>query len=295
MGQLLIIAHRGASGYAPEHTFAAWDLALAQGADYLEQDLQLTRDGMLVVMHDETVDRTARAPGCRCTGPVGAHTLAELRDIDVGSWFNEARPELARPEYAPQPLPTLDEVLRRYSDRASFYIETKQPESAPGMEEALLALLRRHDLLDGAERAWRVIVQSFSEASLRLLHGLQPGLPLVQLIEVEEATSATAGRLASIASYAVGIGPDQSRVDPGLVRAAHDRCLAVHPYTVNDAGEQERLLAAGVDGLFTDFPDRLVARRPGHEPRGPAAGAAAAAGWRHCLEYLPPAVRQGGG
>jgi glycerophosphoryl diester phosphodiesterase len=295
---LVVIAHRGASGHAPEHTFAAWDLALAQGADYLEQDLQLTRDGALVVLHDDTLDRTVRAGGLPCLGPVRERTLAELRECEAGSWFNQARPDRARPEYAREPLPTLEAVLERYAGRASFYIETKQPESAPGMEEALLELLRRHGLVEAAGREWRVLVQSFSEASLRKLRALEPRLPLIQLLEEVEAPAHTAGRLDRIAQYAVGIGPHSVCVDHALVQTAHNHCLAVHPYTANEPGEQARLVAAGVDGMFTDYPDLLVATRPADEPRGLAAGVAAAAARAHCLaarRRTPPAEPHGAG
>ena len=284
MTNVVVIAHRGASGYAPEHTFVAWDLALAQGADYLEQDLQRTRDGVLVVMHDETLDRTARQAGNPCRGLVSERTLSELQDCEVGGWFNEARPRQARREYEGQPIPTLHEVLERYAGRASFYIETKQPAAAPGMEEALLALLREYELIEPARREWQVLVQSFSEDSLRKLHQLEPGLPLIQLLDERETTATSLLRLESIAAYAVGIGPHASRASVALMESAHGCGLAVHPYTVNEPEETARLLTAGVDGLFTDYPDRLLALRPVEEPRGRAAGAAAAAAWAHCTE-----------
>lgn len=276
---MLVIAHRGASGYAPEHTFAAWDRALELGADYLEQDLQMSRDGALVVMHDETLDRTARRDGRPCTGRVIDHTLAELRACEVGSWFNDSRPSQARSEYAGEPIPTLAEVLARYRERAAFYIETKQPEAAPGMEEALLALLAEHDLREPAAREWRVLIQSFSVASLRKVHALDPALPLIQLVERGTAARALEAELDRIAEYAVGIGPQFGDVDDALVAAAHARCLVVHPYTVNESADLARMQAAGVDGMFTDYSDRLLALRPAAEPRGP--GAAAAAARRH--------------
>jgi len=288
VADLTVIAHRGASGYAPEHSFASWDLALALGADYLEQDLQLTRDGVLVVLHDDTLERTVRLAGQACHGPVSDWTLAELQECDVGSWFNQRRPELARPEYASQRLPTMADVLERYEGRASFYIETKQPEAAPGMEEALLALLRRHRLIEAARREWRVLVQSFSEASLRKLQRLEPGLPLIQLVEEDEPGASLRGRLPVIAEYAVGIGPHYSQADEALIKAAHGRCLAVHPYTVNRPEDQASLAAAGVDGMFTDYPDRLLRTRPAAEPRGQSAGTAAAAAHRRCLELSAP-------
>ena len=86
------IGHRGASGYAPEHTLAAYDLALGLGADYIEQDLQITSDGVLVVLHDATLDRTARGAAENCTGLVSTKTLAQIKTCDVGRWFNDANP-----------------------------------------------------------------------------------------------------------------------------------------------------------------------------------------------------------
>ena len=282
---MLVIGHRGAAGYAPEHTLASWDLALGMGVDYLEQDLQMTRDGILVVLHDETLDRTT---GGTCRGRVIDRTLAEIRGCDVGGWFNAAHPEHARPEYAGQAIPTLDEVLARYGDRSSFYIETKNPEAAPGMEEALIELLDRHGLREPAASDWRVIIQSFSERSLRMIHEFDPSLPLVQLIGGRWATSRTIrARLPSIADYAVGIGPSWRNVDAPLVDAARRLCMEVHPYTVNDPGVMERLAGIGVTGMFTDFPDVLLAQRREDEPRGIAAVRAAAERHRRCRETGP--------
>src|SRR5687768_16260757 len=114
---MIVIGHRGASGYAPEHTFASWDRALELGADYLEQDLQMTRDGVLVVVHDDTMERTT-AGACRAR--VIDMTLADVQQCEVGTWFNRLRPEHARAEYAAERVRTLDEVFARYAERASF-------------------------------------------------------------------------------------------------------------------------------------------------------------------------------
>jgi len=258
---MLIIGHRGASGHAPEHTFASWDIALEMGVDYLEQDLQMTADGQLIVLHDDTLDRTARGPNC--TGPVITRTLAELAECDVGAWFNEARRDRARPEFVGQRIPTLDAVLTRYGGRARFYIETKNPEIAPGMEEALVTLLDQHGLLpwndEDEEEIDRVFVQSFSTASLLRVRSLNEFLPLVQLFARAETPAAILARLDSLAEFALGIGPHYSDVDPNLIAAAHERGLVVHPYTVNAPAEMRRLIDIGVDGMFTDYPDVLAA------------------------------------
>jgi glycerophosphoryl diester phosphodiesterase len=256
----LNVGHRGASGHAPEHTIASYDLALAMGADYIEQDLQLTKDGVLVALHDPTLDRTARGPAGNCTGLVIEKTLAQIRTCDVGAWFNAAFPQDARVEYVGLRIPTLDEVFQRYGHRANYYIETKNPEEAPGMEERLIALLDRYALRGSAARRDQVLIQSFSPASLRKLHALAPDLPLVQLAP-DLGSAAIRAQLDTVAQYAVGIGPSKASVDRELVDAAHARCLDVHPYTINETAEMERYLALGVDGMFTNFPDRLEAVR----------------------------------
>jgi glycerophosphoryl diester phosphodiesterase len=279
---MIVIGHRGASGYAPEHTFASYDRAMELGADYLEQDLQMTRDGVLVVLHDDTLDRTT---GGACRGRVIDRTLAELRECEVGGWFNTAFPDRAQPEFAGQPIPTLDEVLARYGHRASFYIETKNPEEAPGMEEALLELLDRHGLREPAAGEWRVLIQSFSEQSLRRIHGMDPSLPLIQLIRSRWATPASIrARLPEIRQYAVGIGPSWRDVDARLAGAARSACLELHPYTVNDPARMTELAELGVTGMFTDVPDVLLAQRPPEEPRGRDALRRAADRNRECRE-----------
>jgi len=266
-----VIAHRGASGYAPEHTIAAYDLALEMGADFIEQDLQMTRDGVLVVLHDNTLDRTARGPAGDCTGVVREKSYAQLQRCDVSSWWEEEAGVRAAAgttanvaasavavAVAAEPIPTLDAVLTRYGETTRYYIETKQPEEAPGMEEALLRALADHDLLaaSGADR--RVLVQSFSRSSLEKIHALNPEVPLIQLVGRDEMPEDLDTGLGVIAGYAVGIGPSWRDVTAELVAAAHRHGLLVHPYTVDEEADMGRLIDLGVDGIFTNYPDRLV-------------------------------------
>ena len=255
----LTIGHRGASGYAPEHTFHAYDLALEMDANYIEQDLQLTKDGVLVVLHDETLDRTARGPEENCTGSVIDKTLEQIKTCEVGTWFNEENPEYAREEYVGLELPTLEEVFRRYGSGVDYYIETKNPEEAPGMEEELLRLMGEYGLTGPAAEERQVLIQSFSPDSLRKIHASDPSLPLIRLYKEEEEDSATIGEdLDEARTYAVGIGPSKDDVDRSLVSEAHARSLDVHPYTVNEEQEMEELISLGVDGMFTNFPDLLA-------------------------------------
>jgi glycerophosphoryl diester phosphodiesterase len=253
---VLNIAHRGASGLAPEHTIAAYDLALTEGADYLELDLQMTRDGVLVVLHDATLDRTARGPAADCTGAVADKSREQLRSCEVGSWFNETYPARARAAYVGERIPTLERVFRRYGATVNYYIETKNPETNPGMETELLRLLRVHGLRDSAADHWKVLIQSFSPASLQQIHALDPELPLIQLYPRTGGASVR-GTFAAAQEYVVGVGPSYEDADGPLVAAAAEHCLAVHPYTVNRRPEMEALIALGVDGMFTNFPGRL--------------------------------------
>lgn len=251
-GPVLNIGHRGASGHVPEHTIEAYDLALEQGADYIEIDLQMTKDGVLVALHDKTLNRTARAPEGvpkrYCRGPVSKRTLEQIKMCEVGSWFS--------PEYAGLEIPTLEEIFERYSTSVNYYIETKKPEAAPGMEEELLRLMDEYGLIEPAAERWQVLIQSFSAESLMKIHELEPSLPLIQLYW--SGSSKTIQRdLEAASTYAVGIGPYKKDVDAELIAAAHELCLAVHPYTVNTTEEMESLVALGVDGMFTNFPDRL--------------------------------------
>jgi glycerophosphoryl diester phosphodiesterase len=250
---VIVIAHRGASGYAPEHTFAAWNVALEMGAHFIEQDLQMTADGVLVVLHDETLDRTTS-----CSGRVRDVRFADLATCDAGSWFNEAHPGRASPHWVGLPIPSLEQVLERYGERARFYIETKSPGDAPGMEQELLRLIRRFGLIAPRDDLPAVIVQSFSAASLRTLHALEPRIPLVRLFGRHHTGFTLRWQLKRVARYARGIGPSRFDTDAKLIRAAHALDLVVHPWTVNDPAELARFAALGVDGVFTDYPDRAM-------------------------------------
>lgn len=252
-----VIAHRGASWDAPEHSFASWDLAVEQGADWLEFDLQQSAEGRLVVLHDETLDRTARGRLTECRGAVRERTIEELASCDVGVWFNAEHPERASPAFVGARIPTLDEALARYAPRERLYIEIKNPDEAPGMLDSLLAALGRHRMRTADALRRRLLVQSFSSKALVALHAKAPDLRLVQLLEDPIPADSLDARLAAIARYAVGIGPSRRLVSARLVERAHVAGLVVHPYTVNDSTVMTYLLGLGVDGMFTDRPGLL--------------------------------------
>jgi glycerophosphoryl diester phosphodiesterase len=284
-GPVLNIGHRGASAYAPEHTFAAYDLALEQGADYIEIDLQMTADGVLVALHDKTLNRTADAPEGvpeqYCRGLVSKKTLEQIKMCDAGSWFG--------PEYAgleePLRIPTLEEIFLKYGTSVNYYIETKNPEAAPGMEDELLRLMDKYHLTEPAEDNWQVLIQSFSAESLMKIHEMNSELPLIQLYWA--GTSKSIQRdLDAVSEYAVGIGPYKKDVDAALVEAAHEHCLAVHPYTVNTVEEMEDLISVGVDGMFTNNPDLLEGVLGDDALSGQAAAQQAADAYQECRTGL---------
>src|SRR4051812_48902653 len=241
----LVVAHRGASGTRPEHTFAAYDRAIELGADYIEQDLQVTSDGVLVDMHDGTLNRTTRGDAANCTGNVNSKTLAQIKTCSAGAWFGA--------EYTAEKVPTLEELFQRYGNTVNYYIETKQPDPADHMEEKLLALLDKYNLRTASINNWQVLIQSFSADSLKTVHAMDPRLPLIFL------GNPTVANIPSYADYAVGLGPSfGSSINATWVNTAHANCLDVHPYTINDVATMNAALAAGVDGMFTNFADRLI-------------------------------------
>nr|WP_239587077.1 glycerophosphodiester phosphodiesterase [Bacillus ectoiniformans] len=244
---ILNVAHRGASGHAPEHTITSYKMGEQMHGDYIEIDLQMTKDGELIAMHDETLDRTTNG-----TGQVKDHTLAEIKQLDAGSWFNEKYPEMAKPEYAGLKVPTLDEVFQTFGKNANYYIETKSPEVYPGMEEALLEKVKQYGINKDT-----LLVQSFSAASLLKMHDLDPSVNLVQLMWYTSPATLSDAELAAVKQYAIGIGPNSSMIDQEYVHKVVNSGLEIHPYTVNEKEEMQKLIDWGVTGIFTNFPDRL--------------------------------------
>jgi len=249
--KLLNVAHRGASGHAPEHTIAAYELGEQMKGDYIEVDLQMTKDGHLIAMHDETVDRTTNG-----TGLVKDKTLEEIKELDAGSWFNEKYPEYAKKEYKGLQVPTLEEVFETFGRGADYYIETKSPDVYPGMEEKLLELLEEYKLTGVNGRSSHVIIQSFSQESLLKIHELNPNIPLVQLKSYRTPASITDEEIETLKEYAIGVGPNFKQIDQAYVEKVRENGLQIHPYTINEKEDMRKALEWGVTGLFTNFPDR---------------------------------------
>jgi len=227
----MVIAHRGASAHRPENTLSAYALALEHGADMIEIDLHLTRDGAIVIAHDAELERL----GGR--GVIGDATLPEVRALDAGGG---------------ERVPTLEEVLDHFGARVPFNLELKQGESGPypGLVARTLALVR--------ERGWmdRMLFSSFYDPVLRELRDLAPEARIGFLVSRRFPARAME-RARAVGAEA--LHPELPLATPERIAEAHEAGLRVHVFTVNEEGDMRRLLEAGVDACFSDHPKRLRA------------------------------------
>jgi glycerophosphoryl diester phosphodiesterase len=293
LNKAIVIAHRGASGERPEHTIESYRLAIEQGADYIEPDLVMTRDGVLIARHENEIGgttdvaahpefaarrRTQIVDGESMTGWFTEDfTLAEIKTLRARERLADLRPQ-NRVFDGKFTVPTFDEIMQLAADanagrsaqaRIGVYPETKHPAHFAGiglaLETPLLQALDRHGY---GGKGSPVFIQSFDPRNLRQLRGATQ-LPLVQLLEHE------LGDMSVIAEYADAIGIAKSLATPQAIDGAHALQLKVHVWTFraeneflpddlkkgtapaahgNLAGEIERYLQRGMDGFFTDFP-----------------------------------------
>jgi len=234
-----VIAHRGASGHAPENTMAAFRRAVELGARFIETDLQITRDARVVAMHDPTLDRTTTGKG-----QVYLQTLAQIRALDAGAWFGGAGDK----SFAGERVPTLKEILEFAKEHdVIFYLEIKSG-PAWGVEHAVVAALRDWNA------SARVVILSFDPASLDSVHRLDTTMMTGLLCEhasgdlVERTVRAGARQLVARGNLATS----------AVVEKAHHAGLQVVAWTINDPERMRRLIATGLDGMITDYPDRLI-------------------------------------
>ena len=243
-----VTAHRGASAYAPENTLVAFALGIEQQADWIESDVQATKDGKLVLIHDTTLSRTTnveqRFPG-RSPWRVKDFTLAEIKTLDAGSWFSK--------KYAGARVPTLKEMILAVGlSRSGILMELKSPELYPGIEKKVAA---EFDFFPGyvrsATRAGKLSVQSFNFASMKRYTKIQPEVPVGLLgkpayTDLDDYT------------WADQINPSYSSFDAAYVARVHALGMDIHSWTVNDARTMNAVLDRGVDGVITNHPDVLA-------------------------------------
>ena len=272
------IAHRGASGYAPEHSEAAYKLAMEQKADFVEPDLAVTKDGVLVCLHDDTLERTTnvaevfpdRASKDMRGGPAqrwlaNDFTLAEIKRLDNGRWFD--------PKFTGMRVPTFEEMIALVRGKAGLYPELKSPPlyTARGidMEKIFVEAVKKNGL-DKPEslKTTPVIIQSFDEATIRRVAKDLPTIPRVFLTSKDE--DVTDARLRELAGFATGIAPEKVVIarHPEMVKRAHDAGLTVTSWTFRADDKamtfptvrdemSHFLYDLGIDALFTNNPDQF--------------------------------------
>lgn len=238
-----VIAHRGFSGVAPENTLAAFRRAVAIGAEMFELDVLLSRDGHVVVIHDDTLDRTTNG-----SGRVADRTLAELSALDAGSWF--------APEFTDERIPTLEQALGLAKGQILVNVEIKTEavtdDAAGGIVEKTLALIDKLEMKDS------VVISSFDPRALSQARQLDPDVKTASLY----STQAHEGMGPLEVMEAVGsngFNLSQKQVDAATVEACHAAERPVAVYTVNEEADMKRVIALGVDAIFTDRPDLLIA------------------------------------
>ena len=246
----IIIAHRGASTYAPEHTILAYKIAQQSDADYIEIDLQMTKDGELVAMHDEKVDRTTDGKGF-----VKEYTLEELKQLNAGRWFNDNYPDLANIEYKYLSVPSLDEIFSYFGNSVNYYIEMKSPGIYEDMEEKLVALIKKHKLIYVDEEFPKVVIESFNGSSLLKVHELEPKLPLIQLFSFKEEAALTIQDYKRLNTYASGIGVNISSVDKDFIQEVRLNGLQIHLYSISSEIEMKQAINLQANGAYTNNPE----------------------------------------
>ncbi len=242
----LVIGHRGGGGHAPENTLAAFRQGLAMGADGVECDVHLSRDGRIVVIHDATLERTSNG-----TGRVRDLSLAELQALDAGSWFGG--------EFAGERIPTLEAVFevvraatRERGRDLRLVVELKHGDDVyPGMEEALVRAIAGTPMVDQIE------VIAFDHLAIARIKERAPGLRVGVLYDGRPVDSTSM----AIAAGADLIGPSVKWVDAREVSRARAAELGIFVWTANSEDAMRRMLNLGVTAVGTDYPDRLLALR----------------------------------
>jgi glycerophosphoryl diester phosphodiesterase len=254
----LIIAHRGASAVAPENTLAAFRRALEIGADGIELDVRLASDGVPVVIHDATLQRTGSVRGA-----IAQMTSAQLANADVGSWFNGARPEQAREEYAREFVPSLERVFQLVLDRKpenfTIYVELKTDGKSSDLPQSIADLIKRYRFHD------RVVIVSFDLDALRQTKLSDSSIGTGALFAPRHGAG-TGLRAEKIMALAIESGADEILLHrliarPRLINSAIRNDFKVVVWTADDAVWLKRARELGVHALITNDPDLLLSHR----------------------------------
>lgn len=235
-GRMLVFGHRGASAYAPMNTLPAFELAVAQGADGVELDTHLSKDGHLIVLHDFTVDHTTDSQGY-----ARDKTLAELRELDAGIKFGE--------QYRGTHIPTLDEVFEAVGHKLFINVEIKsESEDTDGVEQKVVDCIIRHNM------SQRVIVSSFNPLALKRFRAIAPNIPIGYLYAPDyQPFAEVMAELPHEARH-----PHHSMIDAPYMAWAKAHQYRVNTWTVNEVNRAIELRDLGVDTIITDHPDKMI-------------------------------------
>ncbi len=233
MQGMISIAHRGAANFAPENTQSAFQKALELGADFLECDVHLSKDGELIIMHDDKVDRTTNG-----TGYVKNFTLAELKKLDAGKKFHAS--------FAGEQIMTLDELIDEFYGKVGLLIEIKKPTMYPGIEEKVVALLSEYKNLNG------IIIQSFDIESMRRMNTLLPEVEVALLMQ-PTIYNLSPQKIIDLTSFATYINFNVSYVNKRVINQIHNQGGKVLVWSTKNQGRVDRAYQYDVDGIITDF------------------------------------------
>ncbi|WP_298322092.1 glycerophosphodiester phosphodiesterase family protein [Haloactinopolyspora sp.] len=243
------VAHRGSSGIAPENTVAAVAYAVQQRASFVEVDVQRSADGELVIIHDTTLERTTNVEEVfpdRAPWNVGDFTLAEIRQLDAGSWFS--------PDFAGEPVPTLREVVEALGPRTGFLLELKSPDLYPGIEAQIHEELSSiPGYLPRSLRTDRLVVQSFDIDSMRTYHDIAPEVPIGLLYGSRPSDD----ELVDASTWAEQVNPSYRVTDQELVDRIHELGMTISVYTIDTGQLMREYINLGVDGIITNYPGVL--------------------------------------
>jgi glycerophosphoryl diester phosphodiesterase len=233
---MLNIAHRGASGYAPENTFAAFDKAVEMDADYIEFDVQMSKDKHVVIIHDPKVNRTTNGKGY-----VKDKSLKELKKLDAGSWYSS--------EFRFEKIPTFVEVLKRYRGKIGLLIEIKRPTLYPGIEEQIAKDIKQHYI--GHAPIDRLKIQSFSAAAIKRFHNHMPNID----IGITLRHFLSKKQIITFASNVDFINVHEKYITKALISNAHTYGLKILAWSVHDVKTAKNLLRKEIDGMLVNFPE----------------------------------------
>jgi len=245
---VLSIAHRGASGYAPENTLAAIQKAIDLGANWIEIDVHLSKDKEVVVIHDKTFDRTTSGSGF-----IAEFTTAEFKEFSIEGSFTDVYPN--------EKVPTLGEILALIDGQVVLLIEMKRgnKDDNEGLVDAVVAIVNEYDARD-----W-CILQSFSTEMLISLHQLDPDLEKHQLIYLKTEYKAMKRKMKEAGitrkDWVKAINPSFKHVNEKFVERIHKEGYKVFVYTVNSKEDIQTCMFMGVDGIISNYPDRVINMR----------------------------------